>query len=297
MSTRSTGSTGNMDPNTITEMQARILQLESELQQARNVQHRVLEIEQKLATSTHGLNGPTTDSTGSRILVNKPVVFTGSQDQSLDSFLGHMELYLAQVPSNQKFNVAVSFLGEHAFDWFKVTQMVEPMNDWDQLQVKLKERFEPVNKVQQARNKLAIWKQKGTVAVYNENFLKIIIDIPAISTDEVIDRYTRGLKSYISTELCTHTYTSLNKLMTDALRVESAKRTFSRSINTDIGDTISDPMDISNTSVKFRSQKEQDRANGACYYCHEKGCMIATCPKRKPKVGVNNSSSGKEDSQ
>ena len=63
-------------------------------------------------------------------MVNKPEVFKRSIEESLDSFIGHMALYLAQVPENMKLNVAISFLGGHAFDWFKVTiQVKRPLRD------------------------------------------------------------------------------------------------------------------------------------------------------------------------
>jgi hypothetical protein len=55
------------------------------------------------------------------------------------------------------------------------------------------------------------------------DFLKIILDIPHIGIDEQIDRYARGLKPYIWSELCTTDYTDLETLMKDAERIESAK--------------------------------------------------------------------------
>lgn len=281
-----------MDPNQVQElhnMQARILQLESELAQARLSDDRIAEIEKKLL----GMN-----SLGSKkILVNKPEVFKGDTSQSLDAFIGHMELYLTQVPQEQMLNVAVSFLGEHAFDWFKVTQVVDGINTWEALKTKLKERFEPVNKVKSARDKLAVWKQVGSVTQFNESFLKIIIDIPNISTDEVIDRYRRGLKAYISTELCTRTYESLTQVMADSLSVESAKKSFKK-FQPYSGESINQdpvPMEISNTQLEFNKQKDLDRKNGACFYCHTKGCFIATCPKRKNTE--SNPASGKDISQ
>eukprot|EP00171_Calliarthron_tuberculosum_P005616 IDg5616t1 len=276
-------------------MQARIIQLEQALASTPQMQERIVQLEQQLrAVSQHGQGAPS-DLMGNKILVNKPVVFTGSSSQSLESFLGHMDLYLEKVPIDQQFNVAVSFLGEHAFDWYKVTEKVEGICSWIQLKEKLKERFEPVNKVQAARNKLAVWRQKQSVSAYNESFLKIIINIPNISTDEVIDRYTRGLKTSISTELCTHTYASLNKLMSDALRVENAKRSFfySKSSETTAGGAT--PMDISNASLAFRKQREKDRANNACFSCHQKGCRIAICPQKQNGIKEDDSDSEGKD--
>lgn len=35
------------------------------------------------------------------------------------------------------------------------------------------------------------------VATFNDDFLKIILDIPNISMEEQLDRYSRGLKPHI----------------------------------------------------------------------------------------------------
>ena len=45
------------------------------------------------------------------------------------------------------------------------------------------------------------------VSSFNEDFQKIILDIPTITSEEQIYRYSRGLISYIWKELCTKEYT------------------------------------------------------------------------------------------
>ncbi len=62
------------------------------------------------------------------------------------------------------------------------------------------------------------------MATFNDDFQKIILDIPNISIEEQIDRYTRGLKSYIWKELCANEYKKLADAMRDTERVESAHR-------------------------------------------------------------------------
>ena len=198
-------------------------------------------------------------------------------------FMGHLDLYVEHIPEDMKLKVAVSFLGGHAFDWFKVISQVESIETWSQLKKKLVERFQPVNKVKMARDKLAIWKQTKSVGVYNESFMKIVIDIPRISQDEVIDRYMRGLKSHISKELCTKEYTSLTTLMSDALSVEASRNSFLRTIEPSRINNNPAPMDISNTSLRFRGQKQKDYENGSCFICHKKNCRVAICPERKDR--------------
>ncbi len=233
----------------------------------------------------------------SKIHVNKPEVFTGSKDDSLDSFIGHMDLYLLYVPPAQHVHIAVSYLSKHAYEWYRTSTASAPITDWESMKLRLRARFDPINKVKAARDKLAVWKQKGTVASYNESFLKIVIDIPTITPEESIDRYMRGLKSYISTEICTKDYTTLNQIMADALSVEAAKKTHFRSTgpygneggqsprtgNSQRGEQSQHvPMDVSNATVRDPArQRLWDIQNNACFYCHEPGCSISKYKKRK----------------
>lgn len=93
-----------------------------------------------------------------------------------------------------------------------------------------------------------------TVAFYNESFFKVIIDIPGIATNNLIDRYTRGLKPHISKELCTSTYNDLTTPMSHALSVTSSKLSFSRSLYGKISRSDPVPMDISNTSLVINKE-------------------------------------------
>jgi Retrotransposon gag protein len=126
------------------------------------------------------------------------------------------------------FAIAITYLTADAHDWFFANQATatdagHPMTSWVDLTEGLAKRFSPLNKVKLARDKLSRWRQLRDVPSYNADFLKIILDIPHMGIDEQIDRYARGLKPYIWSELCTTDYTSLEGLMGDAERIESAK--------------------------------------------------------------------------
>lgn len=224
--------------------------------------------------------------TTQKILFNKPEIYKGDSTDSLESFLGHMDLYIAQIPEKMKLNVDISFLGGHAFDWYKFISKVEQVNTWASLKNKLQQRFQPINKSKIARDKLARWKQLTSVEVYNESFLKIIIDIQQISTDEVIDRYMRGHKTHISKELCTRTYTSLTELMSHALSIEASKASFSKASNWEVSRSDPVPMDVSNSRLKLH-QKHKDKKGGACYICQKPGCHSYRCPERPNSDRIN----------
>lgn len=225
----------NLNPNSngpsARQMMERIKQLEEELarknhelvSERSDAQARLTVVESKLLAFE---NFEQMRHSNQKTLVNKPEVFTGGSNQSLDAFIGLMDLYVSTVPENMKLNVAVSFLSGHAYDWFKVIENVDNIDSWNKLKDMMKSRFEPINKVKSARDKLGRWRQDRDVSHYNESFLQIIINIPNISKDEVIDRYMRGLKPDISQELCTNEYCSITKAMSDALSVEAAKTSF-----------------------------------------------------------------------
>jgi len=146
---------------------------------------------------------------------------------SISSWITHMNNYLVGTPDNESLQIAVSYLEGAAHEWWIVYQnSVEGhlITNWTQLIPALRNRFETLNKTKIARGKLAKWKQVKDVASFNDDFLKIILDIPNISMEEQLDRYSRGLKPHIWKELCTRDYENLTDAMRDAERVESAHK-------------------------------------------------------------------------
>lgn len=224
--------------NPVQEMQARIRQLEEELgnknQELNAVRSeysaRLTNLESKMAQMIASQANMSSNAGNAhnrqKILVDKPEVFKGESNESLDSFIGRMELYLAQIPEELKLKVAVSYLSGSAFEYFNVANSVDQIVDWPSLKDRLKSQYQSVNKRKIARDKLARWKQLPSVVVYIESFMKIILDIPGISKEEVIDRYMRRLKQSILKELCTIDYDCLTTLMSHTVRVEASKTSF-----------------------------------------------------------------------
>ena len=158
------------------------------------------------------------------------------------------------------------------------------MTSWVALTEALSKRFSPLNKVKLARDKLSRWRQLRDVPSYNTDFLKIILDIPHIGLDEQIDRYARGLKSYIWSELCTTDYTSLEALMRDAERVESAKGNRFNPSQHNNGPFRPGPVAMElNATVAVQKltpeEREKCMKEGLCLRCREKGHMARECPK------------------
>ena len=123
--------------------------------------------------------------------------------------------------------MAINYLEGPAHEWwigYKETEEGQQINTWPLINEALIRRFESLNRVKIARDKLAKWRQIKNVPSFNEDFQKILQDIPSMTVEEQIDRYARGLKLFISMELFTREYNSLTDLMRDAERVESVFR-------------------------------------------------------------------------
>ena len=156
-------------------------------------------------------------------------------------------------------------------------------------------------------NKLTRWRQVKGVSTFNDNFNKILLDIPDMGAKDQIDWYSRGLKPYIWKALCTKEYSSLSELMKDAERIESAysrsdhalsstnsrqfggsTRTFKtsnagqRPVPMEIGQIgIKRPHGVATTEIRKLTKEERERCmrEGLCLRCRQKGHMAKDCPK------------------
>ena len=164
------------------------------------------------------------------------------------------------------------------------------MTTWPLLKEALIRRFESLNRVKIARDELAKWKQIKDAASFNQDFQKILLDIPSMTIEEQVDRYARGLKPFIWRELCTREYNNLTDLMRDAERVESFRRSGRIPPRNITGDRLKPsksnepvPMEIGNVTLKKLCPAERDmcRKEGRCFRCREKGHMANKCPKAR----------------
>ena len=175
--------------------QGQIMQLQSELSGTRNqlsITQAALQ-NQGSTAGRHNLPKP-----------KRPESYKGKG--SIESWITHITNYVIGVPDEQALTIAASYLEGPAHEWWIVYRQTEEgrmVKTYDQFKVAIQARFETLNKVKIARDKLAKWKQVKNVSSFNEDFLRIVLDIPNISVEEQIDRYTRGLKPYIWKELCT----------------------------------------------------------------------------------------------
>lgn len=214
--------------------------------------------------------------------LNKPTTFSG-RPGTVDAWVSHMDAYVAKADRSEALHVATSYLQGEAFAWWTAHADTNQVMDWPTFREALKIRFNPLNKVQAARDLLHKWRQVKDVASYNKSFQCIILDVPDITAAEQIDRYSRGLKAYIWEVLCLKHYDSLDSIMLDALKVEAAKRGARRIPPSDPAPAAhgSAPMDITNIRLAKLTSEERKRCmrEGLCLRCREKGHLAKDCPK------------------
>ena len=274
--------------NVVTDLQGQLANAHAQIAAQQNnlneTQQRVNLTAQELANHNSTSNFPAVSIIPK---VNKPQLYRGKG--SVVSWTTHMSNYLQNVEESQALTIAVSYLAEGAHEWwivFKETEEGRTIQGWNALKDALVGRFDTLNKEKVARDKLAKWKQLKDVASFNDDFQKIVLDIPNISTEEQIDRYTRGLKAYIWKDLCTKEYTRLSDAMKDAERTEAAHSRVNNSNEIYIKKTTGNnpkpvPMDIGNIELKKLTEEERQRCmrEGLCLRCRQKGHLAKACPK------------------
>ena len=176
-------------------LQAQLNQAQSQISQLSGALGQANQVNEQLRKAVEEKEPPQTKGT---IKLRKPEPFRGKG--SIQSWITHMENYTRGSSPQESFSIAISYLDGNAHEWWIVHQSTEEgnaINEWSPLKDALLKIFQSLNKVKIARDKLAKWRQVKDVTVFNEDFLRIILDIPNISEEEKIDRYTRGLKPRI----------------------------------------------------------------------------------------------------
>ncbi|GAB0497616.1 hypothetical protein MMPV_008951 [Pyropia vietnamensis] len=117
--------------------------------------------------------------------LNKPNCFSG-RPGSIDAWAAHMDVYVSGATPTEALLVATSYLEGEAFSWWQSYSARSEVCDWQTLREALKNRFNPPNKVQAARDLLHKWKQVKDVSSNNKSFQSIILDIPDITVAEIV---------------------------------------------------------------------------------------------------------------
>ncbi|CAI5950609.1 unnamed protein product [Closterium sp. NIES-65] len=85
--------------------------------------------------------------------------------------------------------------------------------------------FEPVNSIERARDNLAELRQHRSVAEYINRFRELVLEIPDIPAAELMDKFKRGLKPKIRTEVELRGATTLDEMIRVAERFDTVNFT------------------------------------------------------------------------
>ena len=159
------------------------------------------------ASTSNSTSANVSQSNGVNFKPPKPDKF-GGEMRLVESHLFELRAYLSfcrEFSSDvAKITASATFLKDRAAIWYRnVLSRNEKLGtipfdgNFETYCDTLKKDFSTVNSVKRARDKLAIWKQKESAASAISDFRSIILEIPNITDEELLDRFIRGLKPEI----------------------------------------------------------------------------------------------------
>jgi hypothetical protein len=144
----------------------------------------------------------------STVKPSKPQHFSGDRSIDVDVWLFQLEQFmtLSAVSDNTRVPLAATFLDGSAATWWRMTalrnaaaQLSTPT--WDQFKHQLRQQFKPVNSAKIARDRLHMLRQTTSVARYNSEFNRLVLEAGDVSETEQRHRYIQGLKPDIRMEI------------------------------------------------------------------------------------------------
>ncbi|CAI5962873.1 unnamed protein product [Closterium sp. NIES-64] len=135
--------------------------------------------------------------------------------------------------------------------------------------------FEPVNAIERARDNLAALRQHRSVAEYVNRFRELVLEIPDIPASEQMDKFKRGLKPKIRTEVELRECTSMDDMIRVAERFDTINFAAFQRFNGMMGHTKHAPAACANgpTPMELGMMERQPRnaSNVMCYQCGKIG--------------------------
>ncbi|CAI5485675.1 unnamed protein product [Closterium sp. Naga37s-1] len=145
----------------------------------------------------------------------------GKRDLPVRRWLFQMEEYLSLCHVNQAewARHAGMMLRGAAATWWQSCHAT--ISTWEEFSASLTMNFEPVNAIERARDNLAALRQHRSVAEYVNRFRELVLEIPDIPASEQMDKFKRGLKPKIRTEVELRGCTSMDDMIRVAERFDT----------------------------------------------------------------------------
>jgi hypothetical protein len=236
------------------EQQQVILQLQQQLQS----------LQQQASLSFHQAS---TSSVSMPVKVAKPSTFSGHFRANIELWLFEMGSYLSimKVPEESRVQLVGSYLKDTAALWYKyvfeesLTTGV-PLT-WKSFQVKLLQRFRPIESSKTARVALASLRQVGSVQHYCNTFQQFVTLTSDMAETDKVFAFQRGLKPHIAREVDLREPNTLSEAMNYAIRADARNSLLFRSsvapsyFNKLVG-ARSTPMEVENVNLEFQHDEE-----------------------------------------
>ena len=190
-------------------------------------------------------------------------------------------------------------------------------DSWDEWKALLTSAFQPINPAETARDRLARLRQTTSVRTYAAVFRTVTLLIPTITDDEKKDRFIRGLKPKIMSDIkvkAPHTFEEAVKIAVrldsldtwrpssskDQVRPGTSKASYSDPMDVDVNAITSTPAAVRSDvnaiansrpgpSGTFNSrpprkpltdrEREELKKKGICFKCRKPGHIARECPE------------------
>jgi len=169
--------------------------------------------------------------------LGKPSKFSGSREDAIDVqawVFGLEQIFVAYKVASDAECIAygASLLEKTALDWWRY--QVETAagggtatpKTWQAWRVALTSKFEPINAERNARDKLAVLRQVGSVGTYATTLQNLLLKTPTMHADDRKHRFIQGLKTHIQKELSIREPKDLDDAINMAERIDAVTYKF-----------------------------------------------------------------------
>ncbi|XP_074339849.1 uncharacterized protein LOC141677709 [Apium graveolens] len=162
----------------------------------------------RIETGIH--NGGVVTREAPRNEIPKPKSFEGKRDaKEVENFLWNLEQYFEgmEVSDEQtKVRMAIRYLSDIATLWWRrkradIEKGICTINTFEGFKKELKRQFYPKNVVYEARKKLRELRHRGTIREYLREFTTLLLQIPSMTSEDLLFYFTDGLQSWAKQEL------------------------------------------------------------------------------------------------